>query len=185
MAFLLVCSIRFWFPNRHWSSFSTIPRRLSKIQQEPHLILSSSIDLFYAFSLDPTSILWHQLALNLESSAIVGDNVMTTFLFLISWSYHTYLIWSDTDALSFLIFWSYLPISYLDLIAQPPTCNYHVLNMHSPHLHCAASYMQLLCILHAVAMPYFTYIPSYLVVLSLASYCLLNPTASLESLARP
>ena len=156
MAFLLVCSIRFWFPNRHWSSFSTIPRRLSRIRQEPHPILSFSINLFYAFFLDPTSILWHQPALNLESSAIVGDNVTTTFLFLISWSYHTYLIWSDTDALSFLIFWSYLPISYLDLIAQPLTCVDHALR--------AAADMRLPYVIHAFTMCYLTYIPSYLVV---------------------
>ena len=38
--------------------------------------------------------------------------------------------------------------------------------------------MQLPCVLHAVTMRLFTYIPSYLVILSLASYyLLLNPTA--------
>src|SRR5271156_3646483 len=61
-------------------------------------------------------------------------------------------------------------LSYHDLIAQPPTCSCQMSYMHLPPLHCAAADMRLPYVIHAVTMRYFTYIPSYLVVHSLASY---------------
>ena len=51
---------------------------------------------------------------------------------------------------------------YLMIFAQSLTCDYLML------------YMLLPCVRHAFAMSHFTYIPSYLVVCSLASYCLLE-----------
>ena len=51
---------------------------------------------------------------------------------------------------------------YLTFIAQSPTCDYLALHMPWP------------CVRHAFTMSPFTYIPSYLVVCSLASYCLLE-----------
>ena len=129
---------------------------------------------------DLTSHLTSTCVLNLESSAIVGDNVTITFFFFLS----SLRILSVDLIFRYLILillrshqhattmcWTCICLTF---IAKHLTCSYH------------AFYMQLPCILHAVAMPYFTYIPSYLVVLSLASYYLLNLNLFLlEFLARP
>src|SRR5208282_1382450 len=74
-----------------------------------------------------------------------------------------------------LIFLYPISISIFPSILSRSLIHRHVFTLYLPY------------VLHAVTMWDFTYIPSYLVVLSLASYCLfcLNPTALLESLARP
>jgi hypothetical protein len=101
------------------------------------------------------------------------------------------------------------PMSYSDLITQWPTCDYHAFTLtplrshrhastlhhtciyltfvaQSPTCNCLVLHTLLPCVGHAFTMRHFTYIPSFPVVHSLASYCLLKSLLlSLESLARP
>ena len=105
-----------------------------------------------------------------------------SFLYLLILSCLSYLlILSDIDLLSrsyHAVADMQLPCIYLDPIAQPSTCIYLALYLtifaQSPTCDYLMLYMLLPCVRHAFAMSPCTYIPSYLVVCSLASYCLLE-----------